>query len=551
LRSESLVRMAKQLSLARLQADQFLAALHEYRIGPIVSEREREVIWGVTGQGVCVGGMTADGFHHRASQILQKCGRIYRFGNSIVHETPSLTHGSVTTLAVEGRAEAHAAHVISNLFVTGTLGDKGDSQSLVASKLIFSLLADGSLAEKLPEIRHYSRRPTFDSDFMLCSSGWNPGPGILVHGPEIVPVCRDDEVTPTARTIDRLPPRLRELLREFEWRSDSDLVNAVGVFLTGLLINHFIDDPHPAVIVDGNQVGLGKTLLIQTIGKVLDDIEPARIPLIGDEEVEKRLCAQVRSSSSSLFFFDNVRAKIESMVLEQNVLSPAIHFRILGKSITIERPNNYLWMITSNSTAGTPDFISRAVPIRLFHEGNPRALKFEGDPLAYASRHRLEILGELAGMVLHWVEHGRPLGLQSHRCRRWAAVIGGILDVAGLGGHFLTNLAEAEAAMDQGLLDLATLAEHVLAKGVAELHVDAGADPTGKGRPAGGWSDAVTIAGVLREKLAEATNLKARETCIGAFLTNKVDRTVPIDTTDGRRHATLCKLAGRSRQKLY
>ena len=78
---------------------------------------------------------------------------------------------------------------------------------------------------------------------------------------------------------DRLPPRLRGLLGEFSWRSEADLVNAVALLLTGLLINHFIDDPHPVAIVDGNQPGVGKTLLIQAIGRVLDGAEPTRIPL--------------------------------------------------------------------------------------------------------------------------------------------------------------------------------------------------------------------------------------------------------------------------------
>ena len=69
------------------------------------------------------------------------------------------------------------------------------------------------------------------------------------------------------------------------------------MLLTGLLINHFVDDPHPGGIVDANQPGTGKTLLVQVIGRILDGAEPPRISLVRDEELEKRLCAQLRSST--------------------------------------------------------------------------------------------------------------------------------------------------------------------------------------------------------------------------------------------------------------
>jgi len=53
----------------------------------------------------------------------------------------------------------------------------------------------------------------------------------------------------------------------------------VAALLTGLLCNHFLDEPHPIVVIDGNQSGIGKTLLAQIMGHVLDGIEPARISL--------------------------------------------------------------------------------------------------------------------------------------------------------------------------------------------------------------------------------------------------------------------------------
>ncbi len=542
--------MASQASPGQMLASMLFDNLKAYQIGPAFGDHARQIVWGVTPDGSFVDGMTLDGFIAQAGQIFRNSGRIYVYGNSTVYEADGPGGRRLTTLSVQHRAEPNASYVMANLFGVAYESKQGVVQSLAPSRLISALLADESLRQHLPEIKYHSRRPTFDIDFNLCKPGSNPASGILVHAPEIVPTFHFPTYAPDARAIHRLPPRLKGLLGEFSWRSDADLVNALAMKLTGLLINHFVDDPHPGAIVDANQSEIGKTLLVQCIGRVLDDAEPPRVSIVRDEELEKKLCAQLRSSTTSLFFLDNVRTRIESAVIEQNMLSPVLSFRILGRSATLERPNTFLWMLTSNMTAGTPDLIRRCVPIRLFYEGDPKAREFTGDPLGYATEHRLEILGELAGMVLRWLQQGRPPGQYKHRCKRWAATVGGILDANGLGEFFLANADEAEAAMDQGLVDLTTLAEHVVGKGLADLHCPEGGDPAGKGRTPGQWAPLFAETQVLRDRLAESTT-RGRQTAIGMFLGSKVDRAVPVETAAGPRTATLRRREAVANQKVY
>jgi hypothetical protein len=525
-------------------------ALHAYQIGTVVGDHTREIVWGVTSDGSFVDGQTLDGFLARARQILAESDRVYKYGNTIVYETDAPADQRLTTLAVQHRAEPNATPILANLFGVGCETKQGFIQSLAASKLINAVLADEALSQHLPEIKYYARRPSFDLSFNFCHPGWNASAGILVHAADVIPTFHTPTCAPDAKAIGRFPPYLRGLFREFAWRSDADAVNALALLVTGLLINFFIDDPHPGAIVDGNQAGIGKTLLVQSIGRVLDGVEAPRISLVRDEELEKRLCAQLRSSRTSLFFLDNVRSRIESMVLEQNMLSPLLSFRILGRSATVERPNTFIWVVTSNMTAGTPDFIRRCVPIRLFFEGDPKGRAFSGNPLQYASQYRLEIIGELVGMILHWVQHGRPLGSHKHRCDRWAARIGGIFDTAGLGTFFLANMDEAELAMDQGLVDLATLAEHIVGKNLADLHGPEGGDPANKGRTPGQWAPVFAETQVLRDKFTDSTP-KGRATAIGMFLSAKVNRRVPIETTTGKRQATLRRRDGTANQRLY
>ena len=287
--------MASQASPGQMLASMLFDSLHAYQIGPVVGDHARQIIWGVTPDGSFVDGMTLDGFLAQAGQILRDSGRLYKFGNTIVYETDAPGDQRLTTLAVQHRAEPNAAPILANLFGVGYETKQGVVQSLAASKLIGAVLADESLWRQLPEIRYYARRPTFDLDFNLCKPGWNAASGILVHAPEVVPTFHAPASAPDARALDRLPPRLRGLFAEFSWRSDADLVNALAMLLTGLLINHFVDDPHPGGIVDANQPGTGKTLYVQVIGRILDGAEPPRTSLVRDEELEKRLCAQLRS----------------------------------------------------------------------------------------------------------------------------------------------------------------------------------------------------------------------------------------------------------------
>src|SRR5262249_23280984 len=182
--------------------------------------------------GTFVGGLTLGGCLAQARQILLDSGRVYRWGTAIFLEFDAA----------------------------------GDRQLL--------LLADEDLGGQLPVIRHYARRPIYDEDFRLCGPGWHPESGVLVHAPDITPYLEAPRPAVGAAALDRLPPHLGRLPRDFCWASDADLFNALAAVLTGFLSNHFVDDGKPIVLLDGNQRGLGKTLFAGVVGRVLDGVEP-------------------------------------------------------------------------------------------------------------------------------------------------------------------------------------------------------------------------------------------------------------------------------------
>jgi hypothetical protein len=414
----------------------------------------------------------------QAQKFLVDSGRVYRYGNNVMMETDTTGEAKLVTLATGSKIETSAAPLLANLFVCrSTTPSSNTIEFTPPSRFVATLLHREPSLAALPLIRIYAPRPVFDQDFVLRGPGWHPAVGILVHGMNIEPVI-PDEVDQDVPAIDRLPPHLHNLLKDFPFKEDADVANTVAVLLTGLLITLFISTGHPVVLLDGNQPGLGKTLLVRVIGVVLDGIDPRIIHYSADdEELQKRICATLRGSNQSQVLIDNAKVTAEtaihSAVLEANSMAPEISLRILGKSEIYTRPNDLVWFLTMNNTKASPDLVSRGMPIRQHYEGDPKKRKFENrDPLRYARGHRAEILGELAGMVTRWNQTGRPEGDQNHRLTEWARTIGGIMCANGF-PEFLTNLDTAAAEFNTALDMLAALAEAaVSSKSKAVVMVD-------------------------------------------------------------------------------
>jgi hypothetical protein len=103
--------------------------------------------------------------------------------------------------------------------------------------------------------------------------------------------------------------------------------------------------------------------------------------------------------------------------------------------------------------------VTRSVVVNLHHEGNPERRTFSiADPEGYAQDHRLELLGELIGMVERWKEAGQPLANVDSRFnkRGWGKIVGGILKTSGE-PDFLTNAEEAATQLDNTRREFADL----------------------------------------------------------------------------------------------
>jgi hypothetical protein len=130
-------------------------------------------------------------------------------------------------------------------------------------------------------------------------------------------------------------------------------------------------------------------------------------------------------------------------------------------------------------------------------------------------------------------------------------VIGGILDVAGLGDYFLANLDAAEASMDSDLTTLAALAEHIIdANQEGYFHAEQHA-PVGIGKTSKEWIGLLRQVGALAGKLTAEGRSQSDVTRAGVYLSKMVNRQARIIPNRGAATATLRAEERRARQRCY
>ncbi len=517
-------------------------AIRDFHAAPLPGTRVLPVLTGISTQGLRE---PQENVLARVKGLLVGTKRVFRHDNRVAYETRvSGNEPRLRPLAEDGDVKSGAEYLLANLIECRN----GDNHLVFPRWLANLALRGEPVLAALPEIRVYAHRPVFNEDLILCDPGWHPDCGILVHGPAVDPIPWPI-APPGCVDLERLPHHLRALLTGFCFRDEVDRVNALGLFLTGLLVDRYVETGKGVALIDGNQPGVGKTLLARAIGVILDGEDPGLVPFSSeDEELKKSICAGLRTRHSSVLIIDNAKtatgAALNSHTLDMLTTAPRVELRILRESINFSRNNDLLWILTMNDTCASRDLVTRGIPVRLAYDGDPGDRVFSGpNPIDYSRRNRVEILGELAGMVEHWKQRGRPLGPARHRFAQWASEIGGILDSCGLPG-FLTNFADVVHEFTSGVDEMAVLAEFVARKGTG---------PIGESNalPAAGWVKLCEAAGVREESLKTVKGDRAKTIKLGQAFAPYLQRSTTITVGNRIGTAVLRTKLGRARQKLY
>ncbi len=249
---------------------------------------------------------------------------------------------------------------------------------------------------------------------------------------------------PTPEDVAQARDVLLEPLADFPFVGASDRAHALAAILLPL-VRELIDGPTPLHMVSKPAPGTGAGLLCDVIAMIATGrAAPAGVVPTDENETRKRLTAAFLEGVSILML-DNVTRMLGGSALASALTATSWTDRVLGRSSNTTLPIRCLWLATGNNPRTTNEVVRRIVRIGLDAKVE-RPWERDGfripDLRGWVARRRGDLVAAALTLVRAWVRAGRPSGdasLGSYEA--WAAVMGGILDVAGVGG-FLGNLSE-------------------------------------------------------------------------------------------------------------
>jgi hypothetical protein len=305
----------------------------------------------------------------------------------------------------------------------------------------------------LPELEGLAYTPFFAHDGHLVSTpGYDPESAmVLVADPHLtlppIPTDPTTEKIAAARSLI-----IDDLFGDFPFVADADRAHAVALFLLPY-VRPLITGPTPNNLIEAPSAGSGKGLIVDVTLSPAFGHAPATTPQTRDEEEwRKRITTKLREGAPA-FVIDNVTHPLDSGALASALTATRHTDRLLGANESIDLPLRWIWVTTANNPTMSTEIARRTIRIRIDPKRDQPWLRppesFRHPNLReWAIEHRPALVGAALTLIQAWVAKGMPAGagtLGSYE--RWAAVMGGILTVAGVEG-FLGNLDRFYEAAD-------------------------------------------------------------------------------------------------------
>ena len=295
----------------------------------------------------------------------------------------------------------------------------------------------------LPILLGIIEAPVFDSSGHLATSlGYQPETRYYLELPKGQSLCAISG-NPTQAEIDKARGIiLDELLVDFCFVGDPDRAHAVAALLLPF-VRALINGYTPLHLVESPTPGSAKGLLVTVLTVPAIGRGPAVMTEGGsEEEWRKRITAKLLQAPQFILI-DNIRSGLDSAALSAALTAEIWEDRILGYSRTAAIPVLCTWLATANNPSLSLEVARRTVPIRLdTRVEKPWELTgFKHPDLRWWAReNQADLQWAALTLVQAWISSGMPLSKQTlGSYERWAEVMGGILEIAGIPG-FLGNL---------------------------------------------------------------------------------------------------------------
>jgi hypothetical protein len=215
---------------------------------------------------------------------------------------------------------------------------------------------------------------------------------------------------PTRADAEYAADILRELVADFHFAGPEHVSAWIALLLT-LVARPAINGPVPAVIIDANVQGSGKTLLASLVAEIALGRELSRRTTPKDGAEWRKVIFAMARAGDPLILLDNAKAAIDSDALEAALTGTTVSERVLGTPDEQTLPWRTCLVITGNNAALSSDLVRRSLHVRLesrVERPDARTDFRHPDLLGYVREHRAELLGAALTIVRAYFAAGRP-----------------------------------------------------------------------------------------------------------------------------------------------
>lgn len=314
-------------------------------------------------------------------------------------------------------------------------------------KLARLMLAAPMADTPLPLLHRVTYAPIFlHSGQLLTQAGFHQESGIYYFPTfdtkELPEDVTKDQVDAAVKWLDE------EILTDFPFaaREDrADRANTLGLMLLPF-VREMIPGPTPLHMIEASTPGSGKGLLAAVaLFPALGEAGVANVTQPEDDAEWAKLITTHLVAGKGAILVDNVNDRLDRGDFCSALTARYWDNRKLGGNESANVRIRCVWLATANNPEVSDELARRVVRIRLEpHTETPEARDgFRHENLmSYVKENRADYVRNLLIVAKYWVQQGMPNGKRKHGTYEdWVAVIGGILETAGVAG-FMGNYEE-------------------------------------------------------------------------------------------------------------
>ncbi len=267
---------------------------------------------------------------------LGKCPNLFQRNGGLV---------SIADTHIQPLNALNVCELISSTCILVSHGDKEPKPIRVPERVGRQIVGRGAWFG-IPALKGIVTTPVFTTSGLLQTPGYDVKSGVFYKPTIDVPAIPE---SPSQADAAAALGRIKELVVDFPFLNDAHRSNWLAALLT-LIARHAIDGPVPLFLIDGNQPGIGKSLLVNLAATIAYGQVANNGPLSDENEEVAKLLLSIAVQGYGAYCFDNLKngADFGCAALDAVLTGRSVSGRILGQSKVADAELDTVFFATGN-----------------------------------------------------------------------------------------------------------------------------------------------------------------------------------------------------------